>query len=75
MDIIPSIQMIEKSIKDYTTRPVAYASDWGVDDKGRTILVENNSFYSLGNYGIEPKLYVRGLIACWREMLEQNPVK
>ncbi len=74
MDIIPSIQIIERSIKDYTTKPVAYSTDWGVDDKGRTILVENNSFYSLGCYGLEPKLYVRGLAACWREMLTKNPV-
>ena len=48
--------------------PLAYCLDWGVDEKGRTLLVEMNDSFAFGHYGLNPALYSRMLSARWYEM-------
>jgi hypothetical protein len=43
--------------------PAAYCLDWGVDEEGRTLLVEMNEGYSMGHYGLNPALYARMITA------------
>jgi hypothetical protein len=39
------------------TMPSFYSLDFGVDNTGRTLLIEVNDGYALGNYGLGPKQY------------------
>jgi len=48
--------------------PRAYCLDWGIDEQGRTLLVEMNDSFALGHYGLHPVLYARMLSARWCEM-------
>ena len=52
------------------TMPVFYSLDFGIDDKGRTLLVEVNDGYALGNYGLGATQYTEMTIARWKEIGE-----
>lgn len=43
--------------------PCFYSLDFGTDDRGRTLLIEINDGYALGNYGLGPKEYAE-MTAC-----------
>lgn len=66
--IIPEYAKIEPFLNTWKDRPVAWSCDFGVTDKGETIIVECNDVMSLGWYNLTPK-YVGGmLIARWEEI-------
>ena len=52
----------------FGSAPVAYGADWGVTAAGKTVLVEVNDGYSLGNYGCPGHLYTAALECRWREL-------
>lgn len=52
--------------------PRAYSLDWGIDNHGRTVLIEMNDSFSLGHYGLNPVLYARMLSARWYEMTREG---
>jgi len=52
--------------------PWAYCLDWGIDEKGRTLLVEMNDGYAMGHYGLNPALYARMLSARWYQMATER---
>ena len=72
--VVPSGDIIRQAIYSYSSQPAAYAIDFGVEKYGRTLLIECNDFWSLDSYGLEPRLYVRGLISRWTEILGQTSV-
>ena len=72
--IHPDYEFIENLIKDFKNSPISYCIDVGICEDNTTKLVECNDFWSLGNYGLSPKLYVNGITTRWREILTQNPV-
>lgn len=72
--IFPDVSIIKKMIDEYTSAPVAYTLDVAITDKGETILIECNDAWSIGNYGLEGKTYIRLLIDRWRQMLS-NAIK
>ena len=52
-------KIIDNAMKDFATwkdRPNSCSLDWGVTKDGRTLLIEMNSSYSLGCYGL-PSIY------------------
>jgi hypothetical protein len=51
------------------TMPSFYSLDFGVDDKGNTLLVEVNDGYALGNYGLGPKQYAEMTAVRCREIV------
>lgn len=57
--LFPNIETIENMIKSYKEANCSYTLDVGVDEKGRTLLVEINDMWAIGSYGLEGKLYVR----------------
>lgn len=72
----PGQLTIGLAIKEYKNAPRFYSLDVGIlATTNRTHIVECNGPYSLGNYGLNNKLYHRCLMVGWREILEQNPVK
>ncbi len=67
--VFPDPQVVADAINAFQAAPVGYAMDWAVDGSGRTILVEVNDGFSLGNYGVPGHLYT-ALIECrWRELM------
>lgn len=66
----PDTTIIEQAIKDYIDAPAGYTIDFGVTDKGETILIECNDGWSIGSYGCDPSIYVRLLVARWMEIMK-----
>lgn len=59
--------LIEKAVKEFATwdeRPMACSLDWGVTKDGKTVLVEMNSAYALGCYGLYSLQYAKMISAC-----------
>ncbi len=61
-------QIIEQAIAAYTSAPAGYAADFGVTDRGETLLIEVNDGYSIGAYGLFPPDYARLLASRWAQM-------
>jgi hypothetical protein len=68
----PKVEIIDAAIDEYTKcgAPIGYSIDFGITDKGDTLLVECNDGWSLGNYGLEPSKYCRLLGRRWHEMMK-----
>lgn len=65
----PKAEVIREAVKSFTTAPIGYGMDWGVTADGRTILIEINDGYALGNYGVRGHHYT-ALIECrWRQLM------
>ncbi|WP_341839705.1 ATP-grasp domain-containing protein [Chitinophaga caseinilytica] len=60
--------VIENALHSYHNAPKAFALDFGVTDKGETLLVEANDGYSLGAYGLPALDYAKLLSARWAEL-------
>jgi len=66
---VPDFKVIQECVDAYKSAPVAYAIDFGVTDKGETILIEANDGYSLGPYGFDSYNYARMMILRWKEIM------
>lgn len=62
--------VIENAVKDFENVPAGYAIDFGVTEKGQTILIEVNGDYSLGCYGLFCIDYAKLLSARWAELTD-----
>ncbi|KAF1297123.1 hypothetical protein BAU15_06115 [Enterococcus sp. JM4C] len=62
----PSV--IDEAVRLWTDAPAAYGLDIGVTSDGRTLLVEVNDGYALGNYGLSPIDAFKFQKARWAEM-------
>ena len=61
-------RVIEDAVECWGDKPRGSALDFGVDEQGRTLLIEVNDGFSLGAYGLSPLLYARLLSARWTEL-------
>lgn len=68
LNVFYDYAVISSAISDYKSGPAAYAIDFGVTKDNRTVLIEVNDGYSLGNYGLDSLLYARLLSARWAEI-------
>ncbi len=67
--VFPDVNVIRDAISCFEDAPVGYGMDWAVTDDARTILVEVNDGFALGNYGVRGHHYT-ALIECrWRELM------
>jgi hypothetical protein len=65
----PNHKIVDQAVKDMShIAPAAYCIDFGITDKGQTILVEMNEGFSMGHYGLHPVQYARMLSARWFEL-------
>ena len=64
----PSV--IYKAILCWKDAPIAYGLDIGVTWGGRTLVVEVNDGYALGNYGLSPLNSINFHKARWKEMVK-----
>ncbi|MGL4585413.1 MAG: ATP-grasp domain-containing protein [Flavobacterium sp.] len=67
-DKVIDVEVVRQAIADFKNQPNAYALDFGVTDKGETVLVEVNEGHSLGSYGLSAQHYAKFLSARWAEM-------
>lgn len=70
--LYPNLKLVEEMIKDFKQAPMGYSIDVGILSNGETCLIECNDGWSLGNYGLDSKLYCRLLTERWIEILKQN---
>jgi hypothetical protein len=64
----PDRTIVNKILGDFTSKPVACSIDVGVAS-GKTVLVEVNDGYALGNYGLNSSFYSQMMEARWDEMV------
>ncbi len=62
----PSV--IEEAVSSYTSAPAGCALDFGVTDKGKTLLIEVNDGYALGCYGLPSIDYAKLESARWAQL-------
>ena len=60
----------DSAIAEYEDAPAGYSIDFGITDDNRTLLIECNDGWSLGNYGLEPSKYCRLLGKRWHELMK-----
>ncbi|GKX65922.1 ATP-grasp domain-containing protein [Inconstantimicrobium mannanitabidum] len=60
--------IVENAVSEFKSAPKAYAIDFGLTDKGETLLIEVNDGYSLGFYGLSDLAYAKLLAARWAEL-------
>ena len=65
----PAAAPIRAGLAAFDDQPAGFAMDWGVTEDGRTLLVEVNDGYALGNYGLGGLDYCALLIARWHELM------
>lgn len=63
------VKDIEVMVSLLKNMPVFYSLDVGVDDKGKTLIVEINDGYALGNYGLAPIDYANFSAARWKQIM------
>ncbi|SHJ63651.1 protein of unknown function [Clostridium cavendishii DSM 21758] len=61
-------KIIQEVISKFTSAPNGYAIDFGLTDKGETLLIEVNDGYALGYYGLFNLEYAKLLSARWAEL-------
>ncbi|MDT8718817.1 ATP-grasp domain-containing protein [Clostridium sp. 19966] len=61
-------RVIEGAVRDYATQPNGYSIDFGVTEKGETLLIEVNDGYALGFYGLNHLSYAKLLSARWAQL-------
>jgi hypothetical protein len=66
--VLPDFNMVDKAIADYKGAPISYSLDFGFASDGRTLLVEVNDGFALGNYGLDSFLYAQFIEARWDEV-------
>jgi hypothetical protein len=67
--VFPDANVIRSSIESFDDRPMGFGMDWGITSDGRTLLVEVNDGYALGNYGIPGAAYTALIEARWRQLM------
>lgn len=72
--VFPDVPIIEQAIREYKSAPAGYSIDFGVLRNGRTVLIECNDGFSLGNYGLSDSVYVKLLSKRWLQMMKEIPV-
>lgn len=65
---VPFPRWVEEAVRAFKSAPRAYALDFGVTLGGRSLLVEVNDAYALGNYGLRSIPYSQMIEARWKEM-------
>jgi len=63
-------KIVEDVVSKFKSAPKGYAIDFGLTDKGQTLLIEVNDGYALGCYGLFNLDYAKLLSARWAELTD-----
>jgi hypothetical protein len=66
--VVPDRLAVTTAVKAFRSSPRALSLDFGITKDGKTLLVEANDGYALGNYGLVAPLYAQLLEARWEEL-------
>lgn len=66
--VVPNKNVINNAIADYKSIPAGCSMDFGVTRDGKTILIEVNDGYALGDYGLLYTDYAKLISARWAEL-------
>jgi len=66
----PDIKIIEEAVIRFDQNLNGYAIDFGVTREGKTVVIEVNDGYALGNYGLFSVDYCKLLNARWTQITE-----
>lgn len=66
--VAPNRKVIESAVSAFKSSPRGYSLDFGITSDNKTLLVEANDGYALGNYGLPSVLYAKLIEARWEEM-------
>ncbi len=78
-EIFPDVSVIHRMIKDFTDAPLAYTLDVGIADvirpgtkiiERKTLLVEAQDMWSIGEYGLDAKTYAMLLHRRWQQIIK-----
>lgn len=64
--------LVQEMVSEYTDCPNAYSMDIGITECGKNILIECNSGYSTGNYGLSDVHYAKFLIRGYEDIKNGN---
>ncbi|WP_294205010.1 ATP-grasp domain-containing protein [uncultured Chryseobacterium sp.] len=67
-DTALDVKTVQSALEAFTSRPRAFAMDFGLNNNNETVLVEVNDGHSLGTYGISALNYAKFLSARWSEL-------
>jgi peptidyl-tRNA hydrolase len=67
--IFPDVDVARRAVKAFEARPISFGMDWGITRSGKTLLVEVNDGFSLGNYGLRGPAYTALIESRWRQLL------
>lgn len=67
--VFPDMKIVDAAIADFKSQPAGYSIDFGITSDGRTLLVECNDGWGLGNYGLNDVTYSTLLAKRWRELM------
>ncbi len=70
--VIPNKDYINSIIKENKDFPIAYTIDIGVLSNGENVVIEYNDMWSIGNYGLDNKIYLRLLKARYFEIIKKS---
>jgi hypothetical protein len=65
----PDPVVVRSSVSEFEGRPIGFGMDWGITSSGKTLLVEVNDGFALGNYGIPGTHYTALIEARWRQLM------
>jgi ATP-grasp domain, R2K clade family 2 len=68
----PDYDIIEKAVKQFKNCPNAYGIDFCVTDDNKTLLVEVNDAYAIGNYGLDVIDYAKFLYTRWAQLAKSK---
>ena len=67
--VFPDMNIVDAAISEYKSQPAGYSIDFGVTNDGRTLLIECNDGWSLGNYGLNDVTYSTLLAKRWLQLM------
>lgn len=73
--IVPDKDIVHAAINSFKgsgEAPICYTIDFGIDDVGKTFIIEVNDGFAFGHYGIGTSAYASCLAARWKEMVENG---
>lgn len=72
-DVLPDFEIVRNAINHYVDQKICYSLDFGITDKGETLLIEINDAFGMAPYGLEPVAYLNFLSERWREITIKKP--
>lgn len=71
--LFPNVDTIKNMIQDYTSAPLAYTLDVGINKKDGTFIIECHDFFSCGLYGFaDYKILPAMFISSWNKLIKKE---